>query len=76
MKGLNFWVLVFFALINNGCSLLGFGQGSVGGVARSIEFRYEVAQDIATQKAQKLIAGNPPHKYGEAFSGVFQIGVV
>ena len=69
-------MIVFFALINNGCSLLGHGQGSVGGVARSMEFKTEVAQAIALQRAQKLNAGNPPPKHGELFSGIFQMRAV
>ncbi|MFK3795309.1 MULTISPECIES: hypothetical protein [unclassified Pseudomonas] len=76
MKGINFWVIVFFALINNGCSLLGHGEGSVGGVARSMEFKTEVAQDIEMLRAQRLTAGNPPPKHGELFSPMFQWSVV
>jgi len=72
VRGVNFWVIVFFALINNGCSLLGFGEGSVGGVARSMEFKTEVAQDIELLRAQKLNAGNPPPKHGELFSTIFE----
>ncbi len=73
MRGVNFWVIVFFALINNGCSLLGHGQGSVGGVARSIEFKTEVAEAIELQRAQKLNAGNPPPEHGELFAGIFRL---
>lgn len=72
MRGANFWVIVFFAVINNGCSLLGFGEGSVGGVARSMEFKAEVAEDIEMLRAQKLNAGNPPPKHGEFFSDIFE----
>jgi hypothetical protein len=60
MRGANFWVIVFFALINNGCSLLGHGEGSVGGVARSMEFKTEVAEAVEMQRSQKLNTGNPP----------------
>jgi hypothetical protein len=72
VKGSNFWVIVFFALINNGCSLLGQGEGSVGGVARSMEFKTEVAEAIEMQRAQKLNAGNPPPRHGELFSTIFE----
>ncbi|MDH0746725.1 hypothetical protein N5D61_10245 [Pseudomonas sp. GD03842] len=75
MRGANFWVIVFFALINNGCSLLGHGEGSVGGVARSMEFKTEVAQDIEMLRAQRLTAGHPPPKQGELFSTIFQWSV-
>lgn len=73
MKGMKFWVIVFFAVINNGCTLLGHGEGSVGGVARSIEFRTEMAEAVEMLRAQKLNTGNPPPKYGEMFSSVFQM---
>jgi len=76
VRGMNFWVIVFFALINNGCSLLGHGEGSVGGVARSMEFKTEVAEAIEMQRAQQLNAGNPPPKHGELFSEIFQWTVV
>ena len=76
MRGVKFWVIVFFALINNGCSLLGHGEGSVGGVARSMEFKTEVAEAIEMQRGQKLNAGNPPPKTGELFSEIFQWTVV
>lgn len=76
MRGANFWVIVFFALINNGCTLLGYGEGSVGGVARSIEFRAEMADAVEMLRAQKLNTGNPPPKYGEAFSGIFRLGAI
>lgn len=80
MRGVNFWVIVFFALINNGCSLLGHGEGSVGGVARSMEFKAEVAEDIELLRAQKLNTGNPPpkyaEKYGELLSGIFQLKAI
>jgi len=72
VRGASFWVIVFFAVINNGCSLLGFGEGSVGGVARSMEFKAEVAEDIEMLRAQKLNAGNPPPKHGEFVSDIFE----
>jgi len=76
VRGASFWVIVFFAVINNGCSLLGFGEGSVGGVARSMEFKAEVAEDIEMLRAQKLNAGNPPPKHGELLSTIFEWSVV
>ncbi|KGF62981.1 MULTISPECIES: hypothetical protein [Pseudomonas] len=76
MKGANFWVIVFFAVINNGCSLLGHGEGSVGGVARSMEFKTEVAEAVEMQRSQKLNAGNPPPRHGEMISSIFQWDVV
>lgn len=76
MKGANFWVIVFFAVINNGCSLLGHGEGSVGGVARSMEFRTKVAEAVEMQRSQKLNAGNPPPRRSEMISRIFQLEVV
>ncbi|MDF0732199.1 hypothetical protein P0Y43_15895 [Pseudomonas entomophila] len=55
-----FWVMAFFVLINNGCSLLGFGDRSVGGVARSIESRSEIASAAALRWAQKANASDSP----------------
>lgn len=76
MKGANFWVIVFFALINNGCSLLGHGEGSVGGVARSMEFKTEVSEAVEMQRSQKLNTGNPPPRHSEMISPIFQFEVV
>lgn len=76
MRGVKFWVIVFFALINNGCSLLGYGEGSVGGVARSMEFKTEVAEAVEMQRSQKLNAGNPPPRHSEMISPIFQLDVV
>jgi hypothetical protein len=76
VKGGRFWVIVFFAVINNGCSLLGHGEGSVGGVARSMEFKTEVAEAIDIQRAQTLNTGNPPHKHGAFVSDVFEWALV
>ncbi|MGE7991401.1 hypothetical protein ACQKPE_10195 [Pseudomonas sp. NPDC089554] len=55
-----FWVIAFFVLINNGCSLMGHGDSSVGGVARSIESRSEIASATALLRAQKVNAGDSP----------------
>lgn len=55
-----FWVIAFFVLINNGCSLLGHGDSSVGGVARSIESRTEIASATALLRAQKANASDSP----------------
>jgi hypothetical protein len=73
VRGMKFWVIVFFAVINNGCTLLGQGEGSVGGVARSLEFRSEMAEAVEMVRAQSVNAGNPPPKVGEVFSSVFQL---
>jgi len=75
VKGAKFWVIVFFAVINNGCSLLGHGEGSVGGVARSMEFRTEVAEAVEMQRSQKLNTGNPPPRQSEMISPIFQLEV-
>ncbi|WJD68204.1 MULTISPECIES: hypothetical protein [Pseudomonas] len=66
-----FWVIVFFVLINNGCSLLGFGEGSVGGVARSIESRTEITIATTLQRAQKTNAGGLPPDGGQLLPAIF-----
>jgi hypothetical protein len=65
MKCGPFWLLAFFVLINNGCSLLGFGDRSVGGVARSIEARTEIAVATTLQRAHKTQAGGLPPDDGQ-----------
>ncbi|WP_338524588.1 hypothetical protein NUH87_02600 [Pseudomonas batumici] len=66
-----FWVIVFFVFINNGCSLLGFGDRSVGGVARSIESRTEITIASALQRAQKVKAGGLPPHGGQVLPEIF-----
>ncbi|MHC6227403.1 hypothetical protein ACYU03_21965 [Pseudomonas sp. X10] len=56
MSWVKFWVIAFFVLINNGCSLLGFADRSVGGVARNVESRSEIAGAAALLWAQKTRA--------------------
>ncbi|MBV6822911.1 hypothetical protein [Pseudomonas sp. PD9R] len=73
MNGCKLWVIAFLAVITNGFSLLGIGQGSIGGVARSIEANHNIARNIETAKAMGLLAGNPPIKPQSAFFGPFQI---
>ncbi|MDR6915681.1 hypothetical protein J2X66_002549 [Pseudomonas sp. 3296] len=73
MKGRKLWVIAFLAIITNGASLLGIGQGSAGSVARSIEANHNLARNIETQKALGLLAGNPPIKRQLDFLGPFQV---
>jgi hypothetical protein len=56
------WVTAGLAVMINGSTLLGLGQNSVGGVARNIECRHEIAQAIELSRAQKVVAGNRPEK--------------
>ncbi|WP_297837833.1 hypothetical protein [Pseudomonas sp.] len=63
MKGTQLWVIAFFAVITNGFSLIGLGQASSGGLARSIEAKHEITHAIEMAASQKLMAGNPPSKY-------------
>ena len=64
MSGGKMWVTAGLAVMINGSTLLGIGQNSVGGVARNIECRYEIAQAIELSRAQKVLAGTRPEKVG------------
>jgi hypothetical protein len=66
-------VIAFLAFITNGFSLLGIGQGSIGGVARAMEANQNIARNIETAKAMGMLAGNPPIKSDEAFFGPFLV---
>jgi hypothetical protein len=66
-------VIAFLAFITNGFSLLGIGQGSIGGVARAIEANYNIARNIETAKGMGLLAGNPPLKPDSGFFGPFHV---
>jgi hypothetical protein len=67
MSGGKLWVTAGLAILINGGSLLGIGQGSAGGLARSIECRHEIAHNIERARAQKMVAGNPPQRSGAVF---------
>jgi len=73
MKGYRFWVIAGLAIMTNGASLLGFGQGSVGGLARAIEANHTIAHNIERANALGLLAGNPPVKTEAGFFGPFQV---
>ena len=64
MSGGKLWVTAGLSVMINGSSLLGIGQNSVGGVARNIECRYEIAQAIELSRAHKVVAGNRPDRVG------------
>ncbi|MGH8384870.1 MAG: hypothetical protein ACRESJ_05145 [Pseudomonas sp.] len=66
-------VIAFLAFITNGFSLLGIGQGSIGGVARAMEANHNIARNIETAKAMGMLAGNPPIKPDSGFFGPFQV---
>lgn len=65
MSGGKLWVTAGLAVLINGGTLLGVGQGSVGGVARSIECRHEIAHAIERSRAQNMVAGNRPERAGD-----------
>lgn len=73
MKGRKLWVIAFLALLTNGASLLGIGQGSAGSLARAIECNHSIAHNIQTARALGLLAGNPPTKPNAAFVGPFEV---
>ena len=64
MSGSKLWVTAGLALAINGGSLLGMGLGSVGGVARSIECRHEIAHAIENARAVKWAVDTPPFGIG------------
>ncbi|RON40844.1 hypothetical protein BK666_25450 [Pseudomonas frederiksbergensis] len=73
MKGSRLGVIAFLAVMTNGSSLLGMGQGSAGSVARSIECNHSIAHNIQTAKALGLLVGNSPLKERAGFLGPFQV---
>ncbi|MVV49282.1 hypothetical protein EJA72_13700 [Pseudomonas sp. PB120] len=73
MNRCKFLLIAFLAFITNGFSLLGIGQGSIGGVARAIEANHNLARNIETDQAMALLAGNPPMKRQADFFGPFQV---
>jgi hypothetical protein len=73
MNRCKFLIIAFLALITNGFSLLGIGQGSIGGVARAMEANHNISRNIETAKAMGMLAGNPPIKPEGGFFGPFQI---
>jgi len=73
MKGYRLWVIASLALMTNGASLLGFGQGSVGGLARAIEANHNIAHNIERANTLGLLAGNPPARIATDFLGPFEV---
>ena len=73
MKGCKLLIIAFLALITNGFSLLGVGQGSIGGVARAMEANHNIARNIETAKAMGLLVGNPPIRNEGVAFGPFQV---
>ena len=59
MKGYRLWVIAGLALMTNGAALLGFGQGSVGALARAIEANHSIAHNI--ERANSQVAGCYSH---------------
>jgi hypothetical protein len=73
MNGYRLWVIAGLALMTNGAALLGFGQGSVGALARAIEANHSIAHNIERANALGLMAGNPPVKAESDFLGPFEV---
>ncbi|MDB6143206.1 MAG: hypothetical protein JWP80_2250 [Pseudomonas sp.] len=73
MKGTQLWIVAFFAVITNGFSLIGLGQASSGGLARSIEAKHEIAHSIEMARTQTMMASNPPNKSGWYESALFEV---
>jgi hypothetical protein len=73
MNGYRLWIIAGLALMTNGAALLGFGQGSVGALARAIEANHSIAHNIERANALGLMAGNPPVKAESDFLGPFEV---
>lgn len=73
MKGTQLWIVAFFAVITNGFSLIGLGQASSGGLARSIEAKHEIAYKIEMARTQMTMASNPPNKSRMFESALFEV---
>jgi hypothetical protein len=73
MNGSRLWVAGFLAVLTNGSSLLGVGQGSAGSLAKGIECNHNIARSIETAKAQGLLAGTPPSEPRQLIVGPFSI---
>ncbi|MBT9263432.1 hypothetical protein KKQ10_00950 [Pseudomonas sp. MG-9] len=73
MKGYRLWVIAGLALMTNGAALLGFGQGSVGALARAIEANHSITHNIERANSLGLMAGNPPVKVLADFLGPFEV---
>lgn len=73
MKGSRLWVAGFLALLTNGGSLLGVGQGSAGSLAKGIECNHNIAHSIENAKTHGLLAGTPPSKPRMVITGPFLI---
>ena len=54
------FILTALAILTNGFSLLGYGHGSVGAVAKNIECNHNIGRSILTDRALKSLSGNPP----------------
>ncbi|RRV05552.1 hypothetical protein EGJ27_17190 [Pseudomonas sp. v388] len=60
MSGPGIWVTAGLAVMINGSTLLGAGQSSAGGIARSIECRHGIAHAIERSQAEKSMATTLP----------------
>lgn len=73
MNGSRLWVAGFLAVLTNGGSLLGVGQGSAGSLAKGIESNHNIAHSIENAKAHGMLAGTPPGKPRQVITGPFSI---
>ena len=54
------FLLTALAVMTNGLSLLGFGHGSVGAVAKNIECNHNIGRGILTERSLRSPSGKPP----------------
>ncbi|MCY1392599.1 hypothetical protein D9M71_74760 [compost metagenome] len=73
MNGSRLWIIGMLAVLTNGSSLLGIGQGSAGSLAKTIECNHTIARNIENAKALGLLVGAPPSKAKAPLGGPFAI---
>ncbi|MDH4608657.1 hypothetical protein [Pseudomonas sp. BN102] len=67
------FLLTALAIMTNGFSLLGFGHGSVGAVAKNIESNHNIGRGILTERTLKSLSGNPPAERDYQLPAVFDM---
>jgi len=64
-------VVAAFALFTNGSTLLGFGTGSAGALARTLESLSKLSRSIELRQALEALDDRPPRGPGDTFATPF-----
>ncbi len=67
----HFLVVAAFALFTNGSSLLGFGTGSAGALARTLESLSKLSRSIELREAPEVLDERPPCGPGDTSDTLF-----